>query len=101
MDSEEGCQKDKAGCRSVSNLGWEMEDGVWPDQCEGSNIRGNYILIVRTIRSVGKQKDLGMQAHSSLKMATHVDRIVKNMDSMLSFIHQGIDNTVHRLAIML
>lgn len=38
-----------------------------------------------------EQADLGMQVHSSLKMVSQIDRVVKKAFDILAFIGQGIE----------
>ena len=53
-----------------------------PGKCEvlhfgRSNVKGKYTVDGRTLNSTDVQRDLGVQVHSSQKMATQIDRGVK------------------------
>lgn len=77
---------------SVVNLGRELTDGVdsrqmcndtfWEVKC-----RGMYMVFSKTFRKIAIQRDLGIQVHSILKVATQVDRAVKKLNTMLNFYH--------------
>ena len=45
----------------------------------------------RTLRSINIQRDLGVQVHSFLKVATQMDKVVKKAYGMLAFIGRGIE----------
>lgn len=45
----------------------------------------------RTLNSVDVQRDLGVQVHSSLKVAAHVDMVIKKACGMLIFIARGVE----------
>ena len=52
---------------------WQMEFN--PDKCEvmhfgRSNTDGKYTVNGRTLKSIDRQRDLGVQIHKSLKVAT-------------------------------
>eukprot|EP00061_Rhincodon_typus_P014876 g42231.t1 len=46
----------------------------------------------RALVSIAKQSDLGVQAHSSLKVESQVGRVVKKTFGMLAFIGQNIEH---------
>ena len=59
---------------------WKLEFN--PELCgmihfEGSNLGVNYIVNGRTIKNINIQSDLGVQVHSSLKVATQVAKVIK------------------------
>eukprot|EP00061_Rhincodon_typus_P002509 g17743.t1 len=56
-----------------------------------SNVKERDTVNGRTLNSRDVQKDLGAQVRSSLKVATQVDRVVKNEYGMLAFIVQEIE----------
>ena len=41
-----------------------------------SNTDRKYTVNGRTLKSIDRQRDLGVQVHRSLKVATHVEKIV-------------------------
>jgi len=43
----------------------------------------------RTLKSIDKQRDLGVQVHRSLKVATQAEKVVKKAYGMLAFIGRG------------
>ena len=43
----------------------------------------------RTLKSIDRQRDLGVQVHRSLKVATQVEKVVKDAYGMLAFISRG------------
>jgi len=45
----------------------------------------------RTLKSIDRQRDLGVQVHRSLKVATQVEKVVKKEYGMLAFIGRGIE----------
>lgn len=45
------------------------------------------------IYSIDVQRDLGATVHSSLKVTTQVERVVKNVYVMLAFIVQGLSTS--------
>ena len=51
----------------------------------------NYTVNGRTLRSIDRQRDLGVHVHRSLKVATQVDKVVKKAYGMLAFIGRGIE----------
>ena len=66
------------------------------DECEvihfgRSNQDRTYSFNGRVLWRVTEQKDLGVQVHSSLKVESQVDRVVKKAFSMLGFISQNIE----------
>eukprot|EP00061_Rhincodon_typus_P008102 g30429.t1 len=56
-----------------------------------SNVKEKYTVNDRTLNTIEAQKDLGVQVHSSLKVATQVEKVVKKAYDMLAFIGQGIE----------
>ena len=59
---------------------WRIEFN--PDKCEvihfrGSNLGINYTVNGRILRNINIQRDLGVQVHSSLKVATKVTKVIK------------------------
>ena len=65
------------------------------DKCEVMhfgrlNLGRTYSANGRALGRVLEQRDLGVQVHSSLKMESQVDRVVKAF-SMFGFIGQNID----------
>jgi len=56
-----------------------------------SNSGVNYTVNGRTLRSINIQRDLGIQVHGSLKVATQVDKVAKKEYSMLAIIGWGIE----------
>lgn len=55
------------------------------------NVRGNYTVNGKTLNSIDMQRDLGVQFHSSLKLPTQVDRVVKAAYGMIAFIARGTE----------
>ena len=51
-----------------------------------SNSGVNYTVNGRTLKSINIQRDLGVQFHGSLKVATQVDKVAKKEYSMLAII---------------
>jgi len=73
---------------------WQTE--LNPDKCEvmhfgRSNAGRKYTVNGRTLKSIDRQKDLGVQVHRSLKMAAQVNKVVKKAYGMLAFISRGIE----------
>ena len=67
-----------------------------PDKCEimhfgRSNACRNCTVNGRILRSINRQRDLGVHVHRSLKVAMQVDKVVKKACCMLAFISQGIE----------
>ena len=56
-----------------------------------SNTNRKYTVNGRTLKSIDRQRDLGVQVHRSLKVATQVEKIVKKAYGMLAFIGQGTE----------
>ena len=54
-----------------------------------SNQGRTYSVNGRALGRVAEQRDLGVQVHSSLKMESQMDRVVKKAFSMLGFIGQN------------
>lgn len=54
------------------------------------NVRRMYTVNGKTLNGINMQRDLGAQIHSSVKMAAHVDRVVKKTYGMHAFIDAGI-----------
>eukprot|EP00061_Rhincodon_typus_P004189 g21957.t1 len=96
VDSEEGYLRLQ---RDLDQLGqwaeeWQVEFNL--DKCEvfhfvKTNKGITYTVNGRTLGSVVEQRDLEVQVHSSLKVASQVDRVVKKVFSMLAFIAQTIE----------
>ncbi|XP_059510326.1 adenylate kinase 2, mitochondrial isoform X1 [Stegostoma tigrinum] len=73
---------------------WQMEFNL--DKCEvmhfgRSNLNAEYRIKGRILGSVEEQRDLGVQVHSSLKVPTQVDKVVKKAYGVLAFINRGIE----------
>ena len=73
---------------------WQMEFN--PDKREvmhfgRSNKDRKYTVNSRTLKSIDRQRDLGIQIHRSLKVATQVVKVFKKAYGMLAFISQGIE----------
>ena len=73
---------------------WQMEFNL--DKCEvmhfGRLSQGRtYSVNGRVLGRVTEQRNLGVQVHSSLKVESQVDRVVKNAFGMLGFIGQNIE----------
>ena len=67
-----------------------------PDKCEvmhfgRSNKDRKYTVKGRTRESIDRQRDLGVQAHRSLKVAMQVEKVIKKAYSMHAFIDRGIE----------
>ena len=67
-----------------------------PDKCEvmhfgRSNTDRKYTVNGRTLKSIDRQRDLGVQIHRSLKVAMQVEKVVKKAYGMLAFIGWGIE----------
>ena len=56
-----------------------------------SNTNRKYIVNGRTLKSINRQRDLDVQVHRSLKVATQVEKAVKKAYGMLVFISRGIE----------
>ena len=56
-----------------------------------SNTDRKYTVNGRTLKSIDRQRDLGVQVHRSLKVATQVEKVVKKAYGMLAFIGRGIE----------
>ena len=68
---------------------WQMEFN--PNKCEvmhfgRSNTDRTYTLNGRTLRSIDRQRDLGVQVHRPLKVAMQVEKVVKKAYGMLAII---------------
>ena len=66
-----------------------------PDKCEvmhfgRSNTDRKYTVNGRTLRSIDRQRDLGVHVHRSLKVAMQVEKVVKAY-GMFAFIGRGIE----------
>eukprot|EP00061_Rhincodon_typus_P005990 g26154.t1 len=71
---------------------WQMEFN--PVKCQvmhfgKSNPRGKHTVNGLTLRSIDGQRDHEVQAHSALKVATQVDKVVKKVYGMFAFIGRG------------
>ena len=56
-----------------------------------SNTDRKYTVNGRTLKSIDRQRDLGVQVHRSLKVAMQVEKVVKKAYGMLAFIGRGIE----------
>ena len=54
-----------------------------------SNTDRKYTVNGRTLKNIDSQRDLGVQVHSSLKVAMQVEKVVKKAYGMLAFIGRG------------
>ena len=96
MDSEE----------SYLQLQWDLDQlGQWADEWQMEfnldkckvmhfgrlNQGRTYSVNGRALGRVTEQRDLGVHVHSSLKVESQVDRVVKKAFSMLGFIGQNIE----------
>ena len=96
VDSEEGylgLQQDLDQLGQCADE-WQMEFNL--DKCEvmhfgRSNQARTYSVNGRALGRVIEQRDLGVQVHSSLKVESQVDRVVKKVFGMLGFIGQNIE----------
>ena len=73
---------------------WQMEFNA--EKCEvlhfgRNNPNRTYRVNGRALRNAVEQRDLGITVHSSLKVESHVDRVVKKAFGMLAFINQSIE----------
>ena len=73
---------------------WQMEFNL--DKCVvmhfGRLNQGRtYSVNGRALGRVAEQRDLGVHVHSSLKVESQVDKVVKKAFSMLGFISQNIE----------
>ncbi|XP_055489927.1 uncharacterized protein LOC129696245 [Leucoraja erinacea] len=73
---------------------WQMEFNA--DKCEvlhlgRTNQNRTYMVNGRELKNAGEQRDLGITVHSSLKVESHVDRVVKKAFGVLAFINQSIE----------
>ena len=96
VDSEEGFLRLQQDLDQMGQWAekWQMEFNS--DKCEvlhfgKANLSRTYTLNGKVLGSVAEQRDLGVQGHSSLKVESQVDRIVKEAFGMLSFIGQSIE----------
>ncbi|MBB6707133.1 reverse transcriptase family protein [Proteus mirabilis] len=96
VDSEEGYLRLQQDLDQMGQWAekWQMEFNS--DKCEvlhfgKANLSRTYTLNGKVLGSVAEQRDLGVQVHSSLKVESQVDRIVKKAFGMLSFIGQSIE----------
>ena len=83
---------------------WQMEFN--PDKCEvmhfgRNNVERSYVIKGRQIRSIETQRDLGVQVHKSMKVATQVENVVRKAYRMLAFIGRGIEFKSCRLMLQL
>ena len=51
-----------------------------------SNAGGKNTVNGRTLKSIDRQRDLGVQVHRSLKVATQVEKVFKKAYGLLAFI---------------
>ena len=56
-----------------------------------TNVGGSYTKNGRTKKCVDTQRDLGVQVHRSLKVASQVEKVVNKAYGMLAFIGRGIE----------
>eukprot|EP00061_Rhincodon_typus_P011837 g37147.t1 len=73
---------------------WQME--FKPGKCKvihfgSSNSRANNTVNGKALGKIDTQRDLGVQGHCTLKVATQFDRVVKEAYGMLSFIGRGME----------
>lgn len=79
IDSKEGCQSIQWDIDQLQKrVKWQMEFN--PSKCEALhfgklNARGKYTINSKTLNSINVERDLGLQLHSSLKVATQIDRV--------------------------
>ncbi|XP_072335049.1 multiple inositol polyphosphate phosphatase 1b isoform X1 [Scyliorhinus torazame] len=96
VDNEEGCcrlQKDIDRMQSWAEK-WQMEFN--PEKCEvvhfgRTNMNVEYRVNGRVLGNVAEQRDLGVYVHTSLKVATQMDRAVKKAYGVLAFINRGVE----------
>ncbi|PLS49478.1 hypothetical protein CYV29_15670, partial [Carnobacterium maltaromaticum] len=95
-DSEGDCQRIQQNIDRLESWAekWQMEFNQ--GKCEvmhfgRSNSRVNYTVNGKVLGKIDVQRDLGVQVHCSLKVATQVNRVVKKAYGMLSFIGRGIE----------
>ena len=67
-----------------------------PDKCEVMHfgrckLDRKYTVNSRTLKSIDRQRDLGVQVHRSLKVAMQVEKVVKKAYGVLAFIGRGIE----------
>ena len=63
-----------------------------PDKCEVMHFgRSNTDRKYTVNKSIDRQRDLGVQVHRSLKVATQVEKVVKKAYDMLAFIGRGTE----------
>ena len=67
-----------------------------PDKCEvmqlgRSTAEGKYTVNGRAHRNIIIQRDLSVQIHSSLKVATQVEKVVKKAYGILAFVDWGVE----------
>ena len=56
-----------------------------------SNAGEKYTVNGRTLKSIDRQRDLGVQVHRSLKVAIQMEKVVKKAYGMLAFIGRGTE----------
>ncbi|XP_072443501.1 RNA-directed DNA polymerase from mobile element jockey isoform X1 [Chiloscyllium punctatum] len=96
VDNEEGCcrlQRDLDLIQSWAEE-WQMEFN--PVKCEfvhfgRTNKKAEYWVNDRVLSKVEEQRDLGVYVHSSLKVATQVDRASKKAYGVLAYISRRIE----------
>jgi len=86
-DSDEDCQRIQ---QDIDRLEFN------PDKCEvihfgRSNAGGKYAVNGRTLKSIDRQRDLGVQVHRSLKVATQMEKVVKKAYGMFALIGRGTE----------
>ena len=73
---------------------WQMEFN--PDKCEvmhfgRSHTDRKYTVNGRTLKSIDRERDLGVQVHRSMNVAMQVEQVVKKAYGMLAFIGRGTE----------
>ena len=96
VDSEEGYLRLKQDLDQQGQWAkvWQMEFNL--DKCEKMhfdrlNQGRTYSVNGRALGRVTEQRDRGVHVHSSLKVESQVDRVVKKAFGMLGFIGQNIE----------
>jgi len=84
----EGCDK---WCSSGISAGTFAVCNIYVMHFGRSNTDRKYTVNGRTLQSIDRQRDLGVQVHRSLKVAMQVEKVVKKAYSMLAFIGRGTE----------
>ncbi|XP_059805558.1 uncharacterized protein LOC132380631 [Hypanus sabinus] len=94
VDSVEDCRRLQRDIDRMQKWAekWQMEFNL--EKCEvvhfgRTNSKAEYKVNGRILGSVEEQRDLGVHVHRSLKVASQVDRVVKKVYRVLTFISQG------------